>query len=162
MTNVPSYGRVGVLSGQSCPLTNVDDSASIHGRELSHAENNRKSVPIQEGLEQLLCMASLPRRGNTRAQKRRTSVMHCYFCDAPLQQVGPIDICCKKSEIALAFACPQCGKRYQTQLIPIAIFVYTPGQEATLLRLDQCSRCKQLYRHESRHVCQVALPEDCC
>ena len=143
------------MSEKGCPPTNVDDSTYIHSRKLSHAEDNRKSVPIQEGLERLLGTASQRSRGNTLAQKRRTPVMHCYFCDALLQQVGPIDTCCKDSELALAFACPQCRKRYLTQLIPIAIFAYTPGQETTLLRLNQCSRCKQLYRHESRHVCQI-------
>jgi hypothetical protein len=81
--------------------------------------------------------------------------MHCYFCDALLQQVGTSAPCGLDGKMVIAFSCPQCGKRYQTQLIPIAIFVYTPGQEGTLLRLNQCSRCQQLYLHESRHMCQV-------
>jgi NADH pyrophosphatase NudC (nudix superfamily) len=81
--------------------------------------------------------------------------MHCYFCDALLQQIGDVATSSKKSEIAVAYACPHCGKRYQAQWTPTAIFAYTPGQEGTLLRLTQCSRCQQLYRSESRHFCQI-------
>ncbi len=81
--------------------------------------------------------------------------MHCYFCDALLGQIGHVDTSRKESEIAVAYACPHCGKRYQAQMIPTAIFAYTPGQEGTLLRLTRCSRCQQLYRYGSRHCCQV-------
>src|SRR5579884_3095457 len=65
----------------------------------------------------------------------------CYRCNSVTQYLSTTaDATPTPGELTISFECPDCGQRYELQLIPVAIFATSTEGEAQAL-LHYCSRC---------------------